>query len=228
MMIWMVIFVLELFGEINKNSKVFNFFPTSYLPQWTWLMYFIYIFFPSKNYFNGNFTYYLKFIFKDMLFSLFKKLNFVFLWASSQYLSFIIIIEDFIYTICFSLDMIIRRHHPSFTWNRDSFIRNLIHTIIFLILLIKVFQSINALRTSNQSVKKLKYVFQIFKYFFLIIFAIVTLFDKIQNFSNVSIIVILSLLTLVLIFWDLKYDFGFIVIYHVKGKKIFYIKKTSN
>lgn len=211
---WFVVFFLTLTIERYNPTHVNT---LSYFPQWTWIIYFIYLFFPSKKYFNGNISFFVKLIFKDMFLSLCKNMKFIYLWLSSQYLSFVIIFEDLIYGICYSIKKLVLINNPNFDWDVDFFIKIVIHVIIFLLLMIKIVQCLNAFCSSNHKSKKIKYIMETCKFGFITIFVIVTLLDSINNFSNISIIILISLLTIILILWEMKYDFGFIVVYYVKG-----------
>ncbi len=99
-LIFCLMLFLYLVGlEVNKNRATY--LPIEYTPFAVWMVYFSYIFFPSKYVFNPKGRVFFYGILKKILLSPFVKMSFLLSFATDQAVSFVTSIKDFAYTVCF-------------------------------------------------------------------------------------------------------------------------------
>lgn len=90
-------------GIINTNNQFDESF-REYYPLIFWGALSFYLFFPSTKYFNGEGRKYMFRVFKKILFYSFFYVDFVIVWATDQFASFVILMQDLHYTTCFYIN----------------------------------------------------------------------------------------------------------------------------
>ena len=76
-------------------------FPREYSPLFVWLLFFGYLFFPSKKYLNGRGRRYLWNLMIEVFCFACYKIDFRILWATDQLVSFVIPLQDLEFTACY-------------------------------------------------------------------------------------------------------------------------------
>jgi hypothetical protein len=122
--IWMLVFIycgLSNSERLDFEGKFFNIKVALYFPPFLWVVFFVYLFFPSKRRFSGKSRLFLWSLFKRMLnapFRRFTVLDYVFL---DQTTSLVTTFKDFAYTWCYFANLITSGGNMKNTCNNYPF-----------------------------------------------------------------------------------------------------------
>ena len=205
-------------SQIEPGTK-HNYFDESFREKYPlifWGFFFLYLFFPSTKVFNGQGRRYMFRIFKKILFFSFFHVDFVIVWATDQLASFVILIQDLNYTICFYVNNIFldNSYKESFETCSSSGLQLEAFLLSCLPLFLRMIQctTSNFKKSNGFSIRNSDF-FNFLKYLFSFVTALTGYIYYLDCTSPVRLILWLCLAILSTIYsyiWDLEQDWGFL------------------
>lgn len=215
---WLLVVFLVLCNQTEDAPGVLRLIPDWLLPLFSWLVFLLYICFPSKNYFNGSILLTCKFVFADLWSTLKKRLEFLPIWASSQLFSFVILIDDAIYSLLFTIDRIRHPQSLNATWNIPRLARVLALVFAILISVHKLAQNSNQIYFAKNRSEWVRGFLELGVHFLLLVCVVLSLIWTFLYLSIVPLVVMICLVTLASFFFDLVFHFGFLSFPRMKGE----------
>ena len=192
-------------------SHILGFIPKEYTPLITWLFFLSYLFFPNFKYFNGEGRQYFFKMIKNVLICMFINVDFPIIWATEQFLSFVIPIRDIEFSICYYTEKIRTGNDALYCSYTERLSLSLIVTAFPLIL--RIAQCLKLMYQKHHSFVFASDFFNAFKYFCTLVTVIFSFLFSLEQNSQLYFIlwVVFSILcTGYSYFWDLKMDWGFL------------------
>ena len=217
--LWLIIFLWTILGlKFEGNIKAaFTFINPIYLPPLTWLIYLVYILFPSKKYFNGQSRFFLKLLVIDMFKSPFFDFTFIVPWATDQFLSFAVSLRDFFYSVCYTVQVFSNGNTNNITCSTNYIVKVFDAIMIFMPLVLRMGQCLNRVYFSKTRSDKIKNFINFIKYLLSTITVIISLLIPLASTFFWLWIVFLGMATILSYYWDLKHDFGLLEVTKHKG-----------
>lgn len=164
--LWLLTFLVFLIYVTyykKNNSLLFGFVPVYYLSGINWLLFCLYLFFPSRKIFNGKGRVYIFKLFWKTVFQSCLKVDFPMIFFINQFTSFVLALKDLEYTMCYYISVWL---HPENEYPqiclKDSFQVGFVFA--FLPLFIRIIQCIRiAYDRKDRKQKKLD-IINIFKF----------------------------------------------------------------
>lgn len=107
--IWFLVFLycgISNSLRYNFNKNVFNPNVAAYLPPIPWIVFFLFMIFPSRHYLHGKARIFVLKLIGKIIIGPFVKFSALTLFALDQLTSFFIILRDLAYTFCYSINML--------------------------------------------------------------------------------------------------------------------------
>lgn len=215
---WLLVFFLVLCNESESAPGVLRLVPHWLLPQLSWLVFPVYIFFPCKRYFTGNVSSALSLLFIELWSSLRAKLAFVHKFTSTQLFSFVILVEDAFYCLFFTIDRLSQVHFQNRSWDIFLFARVFAFAFVFIILVLKMAQNSNQIYFAKERSESTQAFLELGTYFLLLVSLVLTLIWSFLYVSILPQILMVCLVTLASFLFDAVFSFGFVSISKVKGE----------
>jgi len=196
--------------EEDTVSSYFLYYQKEFCPLIGWFSLFIYIFFPSISYFNGEGRVYLFKIMKNMLISCFY-VDFTLAWATNNMLSFVIPIRDLEYTICYYVNRTFLNNDAEVCFKQDKI--SIAFIAASLPLILRIIQCMKSMYVNEHRFTFNADFYNIMKYFCSLITVFLSLgvnLDPTNNNFFYSWIFFAILSTFCAYYWDLKMDWGFL------------------
>ena len=211
---WMFFFLYTAFSnEINNltNDSALNVIFSSnvglYLPPFTYFIFIIYLFFPSKKFFNAKGRIFFFVLCKKVFLSPCQNFEFIISFCTDQALSFIIILSDFVYSFCY-LVFVIKDNKMENTCSDD--LKIVTFMIIIIPIIFRALQEANKFFRAPDKEHKKEKLLNFFKYVVSLISSILSFLAGMYDVLIYVWVTFAIINTIYAYSWDIKVDWGFL------------------
>jgi len=199
-----------LIKEEMTSLSPFLYYQKEFCPLIGWFLLIIYMFYPSKKYFNGEGRFYMFKIMKSMLVSCFF-VDFTLSWATDQIVSFVIPIRDLEYTMCYYVNKIFLNNNAEICLNQEKITISFVAA--FIPFTLRIIQCLRAMYQKEHRFAFNVDFFNMIKYLISLITVFLSLFLSLfptYTYFFYIWIFFAALSTCYSYYWDLKMDWGFL------------------